>query len=68
MNDLDPKESLSLHKAAALLNIPTYILIKMTLKGTLPCFRDPLTGKRRFRLCDLIDYKDSTRIGSKAEY
>lgn len=68
MNDLDPKESLTLQKAAAILKLPTYVLIKMTIKGTIPCFRDPLTGKRRFRLSDLLDYYDTHRIGNKAEY
>lgn len=68
MEDLNPKESMSLHEASALLGIPTYLVIKMTIKRTLPCFRDPLTGRRRFRISDLLDYRHAHRIGSKAEY
>lgn len=68
MEDLNPKESMSLREASAMLSIPTFVLINMVKKGKMPYFKDPLTGKRRFRIADLIDYRRSNRIGSKAEY
>lgn len=67
MEDLNPKESMSLREASSMLSVPTFVLINMVKKGRMPYFKDPLTGRRRFRISDLLDYLRSNRIGNKAD-